>query len=186
MSIVVEAVNELFDILMNNGVKSNVMCPLFQLCLGRKLPVKNQVGSFEIITFFRQLFDGVTSIPQDSSFSINKGNLTLTGRRIHKCWVVTHQAKILFRGFNLAQVCGANRPVLNGNLIIPSRPIIRYSQSFLTHGRPPCRRPFDDWTYLAAPMRFPWFPRTVHDQSWITAPKCFSDVTVPANRRVSL
>src|SRR5215472_18814276 len=93
MGIVVEAVNELFDILMNNGVKSNVMCPLFQLCLGRKLPVKNQVGSFEIITFFRQLFDGVTSIPQDSSFSVNKGNLTLTGRRIHKRGVITHQAK---------------------------------------------------------------------------------------------
>ena len=63
MSIVVEAVNELFDVLMEDGVKSNIMRPLFQLRLGGKLPVKNQVGSLEISTLIRQLFDRITSIP---------------------------------------------------------------------------------------------------------------------------
>src|SRR5262245_43378292 len=127
MGIVVEAVNELFDILMNDGVKSNIMCPLFQLRLGGKFSVKNQVGSFEISTFLRQLFNGVTSVQKDSFFAINKGNLALTGRRIHKRGVITHQAKITFRDLDLAQVCGANRAVLNGNLITPACPIIRYS-----------------------------------------------------------
>src|SRR5262245_55719596 len=84
MSIVVEAVNELFDVLMNDRVKSNIMRPLFELCFRGKLPVKNQVGCLEISTLLRQLFDRITSILQDSSFSINKSNLTLTGRGIHK------------------------------------------------------------------------------------------------------
>src|SRR6266496_3693928 len=127
MSIVVEAVNELLDVLMNDGVKSNIMRPLFQLCRGGKLSVKNQVGSLEISTLLRQLFDRITSIPQDSFFSINKGNLTLTGRCIHKRRVIAHQTKIIFRDFDLAQICGPNRPVLNGNLIISTCPIICYS-----------------------------------------------------------
>src|SRR4029453_18424501 len=126
MSVVVETVNELFDVLMNDGVKSNIMRPLLQLRLGGKLPIKNQVGSLEISTLLRQLFDRITSIQQDSFFSINKGNLTLTGRCIHKRRVIAHQAKIIFRDFDLAQICGPNRPVLNGNLIISTRPIIFY------------------------------------------------------------
>src|SRR4030095_5956739 len=127
MSIVVEAVNELFDVLMEDGVKSNIMRPLFQLRLSGKLPVKNQVGSLEISTFLRQLFDGVTSIPQDSSFSINKGNLTLTGRCIHKRRIIAHQAEIIFRDFDLAQICRPNRPGLNGNLVVSACPIVRDS-----------------------------------------------------------
>src|SRR6266536_1019439 len=127
MSIVVKAVSELLNVLMNDGVKSSIMRPLFQLCRGGKLPVKNQVGSLEISTFLRQLFDGVTSILQDSFFSINKGNLTLTGRRIHKRRVIAHQAKVIFRDFDLAQICRPNRPVLNGNLIVFACPIIPYS-----------------------------------------------------------
>src|SRR6516165_736469 len=127
MSIVVEAVNELFDVLMEDGVKSNIMRPLFQLRLGGKLPVKNQVGSLEISTLIRQLFDRITPILQDSFFAINKGNLTFTGGRIHKRRVIAHQAKVIFRDFDLAQICGPNRPVLNRNLIVSARPIIAYS-----------------------------------------------------------
>src|SRR5262245_26426890 len=102
MSIVVKAVNELFDVLMNDRVKSNIMRPLFELCCRGKLPVKNQVGSLEISTLLSQLFDTITSILQNSSFSINKSDLTLTGRGIHKRRVITHQAKIFLRSFDLA------------------------------------------------------------------------------------
>src|SRR4029077_2130002 len=94
MGVIVEAVEEFLDALMNKSVMSDVIGPIVELSACGKVAVKNQVGGFEIGALLRQLLDGISAIAQDAFVAVNEGDAADAGRGVQKGGIVAHQAKI--------------------------------------------------------------------------------------------
>src|SRR5512143_194728 len=113
MRIMMESVNELFDILMDNRVIGNVVRPVRQLGFRGKLAIKNKIGRLQISTLLRDLFDRIATIAQNAFVPIYIRYPALAGSRVHETRVVTDQALII-ADFNLEQVRRLDRSVLDG------------------------------------------------------------------------
>ena len=52
----------------------NIVFPLIQLCLRRQFAVDYQVCNFKVRALFRELFDGISSVPQNTLIAVYKRN----------------------------------------------------------------------------------------------------------------
>src|ERR1044071_2739817 len=113
MSVVVKPVDDLFDVLVDERVIGDVFGPAFELSRRWELAIQQQVSDFEISALLRQLVYRITAILEYSLVAIDERDATLARRRVHERRVVRHQTKIVVRDFDLTQIHGLDRAVLN-------------------------------------------------------------------------
>src|SRR5450755_4369793 len=117
VGVVVKAIEEFFDALVNEGVVGDVIGPVFQLAGGGKLAVEQEVGGFGIGAFFSEIFDGVAAVTEDAGVAVDIGDFADAGRGVVEGRVVGHHAEIGGVELDLAQVGGADGAVGDGNFV---------------------------------------------------------------------
>src|SRR5262249_24110480 len=133
MGVVMEAVDEFFDVLMNESVMRNSVLPLHELRRCRQFSVKDQVGHFEVIATLGELLDRITAIAQDSLIAVDKRYPAPARRGIHECRIIGHQAKILIGCLDLSKVGRPYAAVLYGHLILLASAVVHDSECALAH-----------------------------------------------------
>src|SRR6185436_7151759 len=98
-----------------------------------ELAVEQQVGRLEERAFLRELLDRVAAIAQDALVAIDVRDGAAAGRRVHERGIVEHQAEIVDLGLDLPEVGGANRPILDGELVALARTIVDDGERVLRH-----------------------------------------------------
>jgi len=77
MGVVVEAVHELLDVLVDHGVAQHFAVPIVQFVRGRQFAVQQQEGHLEKRAVLGELFDRITAIAEDAVIAIEVGNCAL-------------------------------------------------------------------------------------------------------------
>jgi hypothetical protein len=115
--VVVEAVDELLDVLVDERVVGDVEHPRVVLLLGRQLAVDQQVGDLEEARVLGQLLDGVPAVAQDPGVTVDEGDLRADVGRVLERRVVGEQAEVVVAHLDLAQVHRADGTVLDRELV---------------------------------------------------------------------
>ena len=134
MRIVLEALHELLNVLVDVGVVGDVVCPLLHLRLGGQLSVGDQVRRFQESAPFRQLLDRVAAVFENAAVAVDVGDGAATGGGILERGVVHHQPEILVGGLHLAEVHRLDGPVRDRDLVRPPRAVVGDGQRILFHG----------------------------------------------------
>jgi hypothetical protein len=100
------------------------MVPFLELLLVRQLAVDEQVGDLQVARLLGELFNGVSAVFEDALVAVDEGDCRATRRRRHVGGVVGHEAEVVVRGLDLAQLGGADRVVLDGDLVLLSGPVV--------------------------------------------------------------
>ncbi len=120
MGIVMEAVHEFLDVLVDQSVTHNQQVPVFEFLQGWQLPSQQQKCHLQEGTVLGKLLDRIAAIAQDPSVPIQVRDGTLTGGRVHEGGIVGHQAKIIGTGLDLAQVhCANGAPIYRDSVGLP-------------------------------------------------------------------
>jgi hypothetical protein len=72
MGIVVEAVDELLDVLVDERVVSDLLDPLLGLGLVGQLAIDQQMGDVEETAVLGEFFDRIPAVAQDASLTIDE------------------------------------------------------------------------------------------------------------------
>src|SRR5687767_1749829 len=101
MRVVVEPVDHLRDVFIDERVIGDVVGPLLQLRLVWELTVEQEIRYFEISALLCELIDRITAILEDSLVTIDKSDATFARSGIHERRVVSHEAEVVVRDFDL-------------------------------------------------------------------------------------
>src|ERR1700723_1619866 len=123
-----KSINEFLDALVNKRMMRDVVGPVRQLRFSGKLAVQNQVGRLDECAFFRQLFDRIAAVPQDSLVAINISDLARAQCRVRERRVVTHHPKIGVLHFHRTQVQRLDRFVRDGKFELPAGTVVGDAQ----------------------------------------------------------
>src|SRR5262249_739627 len=72
--VVVKAVYELLDVLVDQRVVSDVTRPFLQLWARRQFAVQDQVGHFQVTAVLGKLLDGVAAVAQNAAVAVNESD----------------------------------------------------------------------------------------------------------------
>src|ERR1019366_6553337 len=94
---------------------------------------EEQVGDLQIGRLLGQLLDRVSAVLEDALLAVDEGDRRPARRRGHERRVIGHEPEVVLVGLDLAQLGGADRPVLDGNLVLLAGPVVGHRQG--TAGR---------------------------------------------------
>ena len=95
----------------------DVVREVLQLGGRRQLALQKEPRDLEERRLLGQLLDRVTPVFEDPLVAVDERDRRLARRRVRERRVVGHEAEVVLVGLDLAQVEGANRPVLDGQLV---------------------------------------------------------------------
>ena len=116
--VVPEALHELLDVLVHERVDRDVVDPLVELQLGRKLSVNQQVRDLEVARLLGELLDRVATVLEDPLLPVDVRNRGATRGGRHERRVVGQQAEVILVDLDVAKLRGADRPVFDRNLVL--------------------------------------------------------------------
>ena len=97
MGVVMEAVVEAQQRLVDHRVAHDAVLERIELELGRQLAVDQQVGDFEEGALLRQLLDGIAAVEEDAAIAVDVGDLRLAGGGRHETRIVGEQAVVFLQ-----------------------------------------------------------------------------------------
>ncbi len=124
MGVVAEALVELLDVLVDEGVVDDVEHPAPQLRLGRQLAEDEQVGDLEIARVLTELLDGNPAMLEDPRLAVDVGDRRAAGGGVEEGRVVPHQPEVVVVDLDLAQIHGADGAVGDLELVVPARSVV--------------------------------------------------------------
>ena len=133
MGVVVKAVDELLDVLVDDRVVRDVIHPGVELRGAGQLPLQQEERRLEEGALLGELLDRIAAIAQDALIAVDETDRAAAGGGIHERRIVAHQPEIVGGGFDLTQVSGPNRPILNGKLVTLARAVVDDAQRVLRH-----------------------------------------------------
>ncbi len=77
MGVAAEALEEAGHLLVDHGVMDHALVEVLLLAGSRKLPVEQQIAGLEEVALFRQLFDRIAAIFEDTGITVYIGDLGL-------------------------------------------------------------------------------------------------------------
>ena len=124
VGVVAEALHELLDVLVHEGVDRDLVRPLVELLLAGQLAVDQQIRHLEVARALRQLLDRIAPVLEDALLAVDERDRRATRRGGHVGRVVGHQAEVVLVDLDVAQLGGADRAVLDRNLVLLPGPVV--------------------------------------------------------------
>ncbi len=115
--IVVEPVDELLDRLVDERVMCDFALPHRQLRGRGQFPGEQQIGDFQEAALVRQFRDRKAAVAQDAGIAVDEGDRTAAARRVRESRIVGHQTEVALIDLYRTQGVGADRAVLDRDLI---------------------------------------------------------------------
>jgi len=123
MSVILEPLHQLLDVLVQQRVLRDGVGPLLKLLFRREFPKQDEIRRFEVGAVLGEFLDWIAAVPEDAFVAVDIGDGAAAGRGVEKSRVVGHQAGVV-SALDLLEIRGANRPVLDGNLVLPARAVV--------------------------------------------------------------
>ena len=141
VGVVAEALEELLEVLVDEGVVGDVEHPAVELGLGRQLAEDQQVGDLEEGRALAELLDRVAAVFEDAGVAVDVGDRGAAGGGVGEGRVVGHQPEFVLGDFDLAQVHAAHGPVLDRQLVGLAGAVVGDGQRLRAGRRPRRQRP---------------------------------------------
>src|SRR6202158_90339 len=136
MGIVMEAVDQLLDVLVEERVMSDRVHPVATLGGIGQLTVNQEVGDLEEGAAFGQLLDRIAAIAEDAALAIDEGDRAPTTRRVEEGGIIAEQSRAGPIGGDLLKVGSGNRTVPDRHLVATTGSVVRDAQRLFCHGSP--------------------------------------------------
>ena len=117
VGVVAEALEELLEVLVDEGVVGDVVDPAVELRAGRQLAEDQQVGDLEEGGALAELLDRVAAVFEDARVAVDVGDRGAAGGRVGEGRVVGQHAEFVLVDFDLAQVHGPHGAVGDRQLV---------------------------------------------------------------------
>ena len=104
VGVVAEALEELLEVLVDEGVVGDVVDPAVELGPGRQLAEDQQVGDLEEGGALAELLDRVAAVFEDPGLAVDVGDRGAAGGRVGEGRVVGHHPEFVLVDLDLAQV----------------------------------------------------------------------------------
>jgi hypothetical protein len=117
MRIVMEAIDELLDVLVHEGVVGDLVRPHGRLILARDLAIQEQVGDVQEGRLPGRFLDGITAIAQDCAVAVDVGDGAAAARGVQKRRIVGQDPEVVVGHLDLAKVDRADGAIDNRDLI---------------------------------------------------------------------
>ncbi len=104
VGVVAEALEELLEILVDEGVVGDVVDPAIELGPGRQLAEDQQVGDLEEGRLFAELLDRVAAVFEDAGVAVDVGDRGAAGGGVGEGRVVGQHAEFVLVDLDLAKV----------------------------------------------------------------------------------
>ena len=125
MRVVVEALDELLDVLMHHRVHGHLMLPVLQLGRRRQLAVQQQVRRLEVGAVLGQLLDGIAPILEHADVAVDEGDAAAARRGVHERRVVGQQTGVVgCIGLDLLEISGLDRTIGDGKIVRLARAVV--------------------------------------------------------------
>ena len=134
VGVVAEALHELLDVLVHEGVDRDLVHPLIELLLVWQVTVDQEIGDLQVARMLGELLDRIAAVLEDPLLAVDERDRRAARRRRHVRGVVAHQAKVVLVDLDLAQLGGADRLVLDRNLVLLARAVVGDGQRVLGGG----------------------------------------------------
>jgi hypothetical protein len=102
VGVVVEALHELLEVLVDPGVVGDVVDPAVHLGERRQLAVEHQVGDLEVVGALRQLLDGIPAIAQDAAVAVDLRDAADRRRGVHEGRIIGEEPEVIRARADLA------------------------------------------------------------------------------------
>ena len=122
VSVVVEAVDELLDVLVHVGVVGDLVGPRRRLFLVRQLAAQQQPGHVQEGRAARQFLDRVTAVAQDALVAVDEGDGAAAARGVLEGGVVGKQSEVVIGGLDLPKVDRADSAVDDRDFVAAAGP----------------------------------------------------------------
>ena len=117
VGVVAEALVELLDVLVGEGVVGDVEGPALELRRGRQLAEDQEVGDLEVGRVLAELLDRDAAVLEDPRLAVDVGDRGAAGRGVGEGRVIAHQPEVVVRDLDLAQVHRPDGPVVDLDLV---------------------------------------------------------------------
>ena len=132
--VVLEAFHQLLDVLVQQPVRLDVLGPLVELLARRQLAEEQQIRHLEVVRALRQLLDRIAAILEDPLVAVDVGNSAAARRSVHERRIVGDESEVVRRCLDLLQVHGANRAVLDRQLVLFAGAVVDDGERVLHRG----------------------------------------------------
>ena len=156
MRVVMEAVDELLDVLVHERVVRNLVRPRLRLAGARQVAVQEQVRDLEERAVLGEFFDRVSAVPQNALLTVDERDGAAAVGGIQEGRVVGQQPIVVLAGLDLAQIGGADGAIGDRNLVAPAGPGVGDLKHALAGF---CHR----GSALFLARRLAWLLRVLHD-----------------------
>ena len=134
MGIVMEAVDQHLDVLVEQGVVGNRIDPGAMLGRVRQLAVGQEIGDFQEGAPFGQFLDRIAAVAEDAALSVDEGDRASTARGVEEGRIVAHQTRTGPVAQDLLEVGGGDRAISDWDLVVTAGSVVGDGQRVLCHG----------------------------------------------------
>ncbi len=117
VGVVLKALHELLDVLVEHRVVRDLPRPVLELRGGGQFTEENQVGRLEVVAFLGQLLDWIPAIEQDALVAVDIRDGAAAVRRVQKRRVVRHQAEVVWRDLDFPEIHRPDGAVGDGDFV---------------------------------------------------------------------
>ncbi len=117
VGVVAEALHEVADVLVHEGVEGDLVLPRVVLLAGGQLAVDQQVGDLEEVGVLGQLLDRVAAVLQDPLLAVDERHRAPAGGGVDEPGVVDREPGRVLVGLDLADVGGVDGPVQDRHVV---------------------------------------------------------------------
>ena len=146
VGVVAEALVELLDVLVGEGVVGDVEGPALELGGGGELAEDQEVGDLEVGRVLAELLDRDAAVLEDAGLAVDVGDRGAAGGGVGEGRVVAHQAEVVVGDLDLPQVHRLDGPVGDLELVGLAGPVVGDAEGVAAGGavlatRPPAALP---------------------------------------------
>ena len=121
VGVVAEALHELLDVLVDEGVVGDLEDPLVELLARGQLAVDQQVGDLEVDGLLAELLDRVAAVLEHAGLAVDVGDRAAAGGGVRERRVIGHQPEVVLGDLDLAEVHRLDRAVGDLDLVALAR-----------------------------------------------------------------
>ena len=134
MRVVAEGLEQVLDVLVDEGVVGDVEGPALELGLGRQLAEDQQVGDLQVGGVLAELLDRIAAVLEDALVTVDVGDLGAAGGRVGEGRVVGHHPEVVVFDLDLAKVHRLDRVVGDLQLVGLAGPVVGDGQRVAARG----------------------------------------------------
>ena len=134
VGVVAEALHELLDVLVDEGVVGDLEDPLVELLLGRQRAVDQEIGDLEVRGLLAELVDRIAAVLENPGLAVDVTDRAAHRRRVRERRVIGHEAEVVLGHLDLAKVHRLDGAVRDLDVVALAGAVVRDAERLVRRG----------------------------------------------------